>query len=100
MSSGRFSNFCLSLLECLRICPRRDRDGNVSSQPQTVNLVVGFLFLINYELGTGFLGIPFAFFHAGLLTGIITLTVATFLAWNAAIWVVEVMARAQVRIGT
>lgn len=66
------------------------------ASPKTVNIVVGFFFLVNYQLGMGFLGIPFSFFHGGLLAGALTLLVAAFVSWNAAIWVLEVMARAQV----
>ena len=89
-----FGSLCKSLLDCLKFGPMRNNEE--AATPQSLNIVVGFFFLINYELGTGFLGIPFAFFHAGLLTGAITLIVATFLCWNTAIWVLEVMARAQV----
>ena len=64
--------------------------------PKTVNITVGFFFLVNYEVGTGFLGMPFAFYHAGILISAITLLVAGFASWAAAIWVLEVMARAQV----
>lgn len=52
--------------------------------------------MVNYEVGTGFLGIPFAFFHGGILAGTLTMIVAAFVSWNTAIWVLEVMSRAQV----
>ena len=54
--------------------------------------------MVNFVLGTGFLGIPFAFFHAGLLAGVVTLAAITFITWNTAIWELECMARAQVQI--
>ena len=63
---------------------------------KTVNIAVGFFFLVNYEVGTGFLGMPFAFYHAGILVSAITLFVAGFASWVCAVWVLEVMARAQV----
>ena len=65
---------------------------------RTVNIVLAFFFLENYVLGTGFLGVPFAFYHSGLLYGAISIIVITFISWNCAIWTVETMARAQVRI--
>ena len=65
-------------------------------RPKTVNIAIGFFFLINYDMGVGFLGIPFAFFHEGMLAGMITLLPAAFATWNTATWVLEVMARAQV----
>ena len=67
-----------------------------ASQVRTVNIVYGFFFVINFILGTGFLGIPFSFYHAGLIAGVVTLGIISFVAWNTASWEVEVMARAQV----
>ena len=66
--------------------------------PKTVHIITGFFFLVNYEIGTGFLGMPFAFYHAGILVSAITLLVAGFASWVSAVWVLEVMARAQVYI--
>ena len=71
----------------------RRSDGD---QPKTVHIITGFFFLINYEVGTGFLGMPFAFYHAGILVSAFTLLVTGFASWISAIWVLEVMARAQV----
>lgn len=51
--------------------------------------------MLNFVVGTGFLGIPYAFFSSGLLIGVATLTVVSFISWNCAIWELEVMARAQ-----
>lgn len=64
--------------------------------PRTVNIVFGYFFVINYIIGTGFLGIPYSFYHAGMLTSIATLCVVSFLVWSTASWLLEVMARAQV----
>ena len=64
---------------------------------RTVNIFLAFFFLENYVLGTGFLGIPFAIFHSGLLYGAVTMIVITFVSWNCAVYTVESMARAQVR---
>eukprot|EP00731_Ephydatia_muelleri_P006570 Em0003g818a len=63
--------------------------------PRTVNIVFGYFFVINYIIGTGFLGIPYSFYHAGMLTSIATLCVVSFLVWSTASWLLEVMARAQ-----
>ena len=67
--------------------------------PKSVNIFLGFFFIVNFCLGTGFLGIPYAFFHTGLPAAIITLLVIAFVSWNNATWEVEVMARAQVGQG-
>ena len=64
---------------------------------RTVNIFLGFFFMLNFVVGTGFLGVPYAFYHSGLLTGVITLVAVSFVSWNCAIWELEAMARAQVR---
>ena len=65
--------------------------------PKSVNIFLGFFFVVNYCLGTGFLGVPFSFFYAGYLAAIPTLLLIGFVSWNNAEWEVETMARAQVR---
>ena len=66
-------------------------------QRESVNLLFSFFFLVNYSLGTGFLAIPHSFFHAGYLAAIPTMLVVVFVTWIHATWLLEVMARAQVR---
>ena len=66
-------------------------------QRESVNLLFSFFFLVNYSLGTGFLAIPHSFFHAGYPAAIPTLLVVVFVTWIHASWLLEVMARAQVR---
>ncbi|KAL5487354.1 hypothetical protein EMCRGX_G019943 [Ephydatia muelleri] len=68
---------------------------HITQEPKTVHIVFGFFFIINYIVGTGFLGIPYSFYEAGMLAGIVTLIVISFIAWNTASWELEVMARAQ-----
>lgn len=64
--------------------------------PKSVNILLGCFFLVNYNLGNGFLSFPYLFLHAGYLAAIPTLLLITFLCTILAIWEVEVMARAQV----
>ena len=64
--------------------------------PRTVNIFLGFFFMVNFVLGTGFLGIPFGFVHGGVLPGLVALLLIAIMEWNTALWVVESMARAQV----
>lgn len=52
--------------------------------------------MVNFVLGTGFLGIPFGFFRGGLVAGFCTLLVVALIAWLCALWELEGMARAQV----
>ena len=65
-------------------------------RPKSVNILLGCFFLINYTLGNGFLTYPYSFYYAGYLAAIPTLLLITFMCTIAAIWEVEVMARAQV----
>jgi len=71
---------------------RRQNEDRVRS----VGVLSGFFFMINFVVGTGFLSVPYAFYHAGVVSGAITLIVLSFISWNTANWVVETMARAQV----
>ena len=76
-----------------RLCRRRNE-----GQTRSVGILSGFFFMINFVVGTGFLSIPYAFYHAGVVSGAITLIVLSFISWNTANWVVETMARAQVSV--
>lgn len=72
---------------------RNQSDGD---GPKPISAFVAFFLLINYQMVAGFLGIPFAFFHGGLLAGALNLLVISFVTWSTAVWTLEVMARAQV----
>lgn len=72
------------------------REKKKKKGPKSVNIFLGFFFMVNYCLGTGFLGVPFSFFYAGYLASIPTLLLIVFVSWNNAEWEVETMARAQV----
>ena len=76
-----------------RLCRRQD-----AGQIRSVGILSGFFFMINFVVGTGFLSVPYAFYHAGVVSGAVTLIVLSFISWNTANWVVETMARAQVSI--
>lgn len=67
-----------------------------SSGVESVNVFFGFFLIINYCLGTGFLGIPYAFFYAGYLAAVPVLIFITFISWLNANYLLEIMARAQV----
>lgn len=94
---SQLRSYVYAVLSCFTCYSLNKKWGNGDeTSPKTVNIIVGYFFLVNYQLGMGFLGIPFSFFHGGLLAGALTLLVAAFVCWIAAIWVLEVMARAQV----
>ena len=69
-----------------------------SNGPKTVNIFLAFFFIVNFCLGTGFLGVPFSFFNAGFIAAIPTLLVIAFVSWNNSEWELETMARAQVSV--
>jgi len=71
-------------------------DSERKKKPKSVGLFSGFFFNINYIVGTGFLSVPYGFYHAGTLTGTVTLLALSFVSWNAANWIIESMARSQV----
>jgi amino acid permease len=66
--------------------------------PKTINIFVGFFFIVNYCLGVGFLGIPYAFFYSGYTAAIPALLFVSIISWINANYLLEVMARAQVRV--
>ena len=71
--------------------------GSAANRPhKTVNIFLGYFFMVNFCLGTGFLGVPYSFFYSGYLAAIPTITVAAFVTWLTSTWLLEVMARAQV----
>ena len=79
-----------------RCCPCRYESSGEDVRPKTVNIVVGFFWLVNVQVGTGFLGIPFSFGHGGLIAGAAVLVVIAFVSWITGIWILEVTVRAQV----
>eukprot|EP00731_Ephydatia_muelleri_P012370 Em0006g1264a len=66
-----------------------------SKGPKTVGLAVGYFMVLNYVVGNGFLGIPFTFYHAGMVGSITIFLFIMFMEWNSARWLFEVMSRAQ-----
>ena len=74
-----------------KCCGKEDK-----SEIKTVSLVTGYFFFVNFIVGTGFLGMPFAFYFGGIVAGVLTLMVVSFISYNAANWTVEAMARTQV----
>jgi len=67
------------------------------NETKTIHIFLGFFFIVNFCLGIGALGIPYAFFYTGVLAAIPTLLVVSVVSWINANYLLEVMARAQVR---
>ncbi len=72
--------------------------GAKKKKTKTVNIFFGFFLVVNYCMGTGFLGIPYAFFYGGYLAAIPTIIFIAFISWINANYLLEVMSRAQVRV--
>ena len=65
------------------------------SNPQYSPLI-GYFYLLNTIIGSGFLGIPFAFYHAGLFPSFITLSILSLCSCITSLWLLEIMGRARV----
>ena len=64
---------------------------------KTMHVFMGFFFLLNFGMATGFLGIPYGFFYSGYLISLFTLLVIAFVCFATSNYLLEAMARAQVR---
>ena len=67
--------------------------ANILHLLQNYNPLVAYFFTVNYVLGVGCLGIPFAFQSCGLILGIIVITFATFVSYLTVLFVAEVPTR-------
>ncbi|KAE9318979.1 hypothetical protein PF008_g18373 [Phytophthora fragariae] len=56
---------------------------------------VAYAFTVNYILGVGSLGIPYAFYRAGLVMGNVMIVLVTLLSYMTVMWVCETVARAR-----
>ncbi|KAG7395610.1 hypothetical protein PHYBOEH_003447 [Phytophthora boehmeriae] len=67
---------------------------DASASPQYSPLVA-YAFTVNYILGVGSLGIPYAFYRSGLVMGNVIITLVTLLSYMTVMWVCESVARAR-----
>ena len=86
------------MVSCPCVYQGGEGGGEAKSPHKTVNIFLGYFFMVNFCLGTGFLGVPFSFFYSGYLAAAPTLILAAFVTWLTSTWLLEVMARAQVWI--
>ena len=93
--NSSFHNLASRILRLMAWWKVRDSNGR-DGQPKTVNIIQGYFFLVNFCIGTGFLGIPYSFFYSGYLAAVPTLILTAFCTWVTARWLLEIMARAQV----
>lgn len=71
-----------------------DGDADASAAPQYSPLVA-YAFTVNYILGVGSLGVPYAFFRAGLLLSNLMIALVTLVSYMTVMWVSESVARAR-----
>ena len=57
------------------------------------NVIIGYFFNLNFILGVGFLSIPFTFYYAGIMLGLLTVTLLAISSCITTLWILEVMAR-------
>ena len=62
--------------------------------PPLISTVDVFIMAVNFVLGTGVLGIPYAMAHAGLLAGTASLVMVAMLSFLTCSWILEVSDRA------
>jgi len=62
---------------------------------KTYGTFAAFAISVNYIIGTGVFGLPFAFYSSGILLGIICLSVSGFFSIMSINWVLEVLARTE-----
>lgn len=74
--------------------PTEEDDSEEGESPQYSPLVA-YAFTVNYILGVGSLGIPFAFARAGLLMGNVLVAAVTLVSFVTVMWVAEAVARAR-----
>ena len=60
------------------------------------NVLIGYFYNLNFILGTGFLGIPFTFYNAGIVSSLLTLTLLSVSGCITALWMLEILGRTRV----
>lgn len=63
-------------------------------QSGTYSPLIAYLFTVNYILGVGCLGVPFAFLKSGIILGTISILVCSFFSFLTVIWVAQSSNRA------
>ena len=73
------------------------RNQKVKPKPKPqFNIVIGYFYNLNFILGTGFLGIPFTFYNAGVVPSLLTLTLLSVTGCITALWMLEILGRTRV----
>jgi hypothetical protein len=64
-------------------------------ETQKYSSLVAYAFTVNYILGVGSLGIPYAFYKSGLVLGNIMIVIVSIISYITVMWVCESIARAR-----
>uniref|UniRef100_A0AAV1U1X6 Amino acid transporter transmembrane domain-containing protein n=1 Tax=Peronospora matthiolae TaxID=2874970 RepID=A0AAV1U1X6_9STRA len=85
-----------------RLLHRQPSSLSLLQQPQQAaassaqySPAVAYAFTVNYILGVGSLGVPYAFYRAGLVLGNVLIVLVTLVSYVTVMWVCESVARAQ-----
>eukprot|EP01089_Gocevia_fonbrunei_P001393 TRINITY_DN1128_c0_g1_i1.p1 TRINITY_DN1128_c0_g1~~TRINITY_DN1128_c0_g1_i1.p1 ORF type:complete len:442 (+),score=46.07 TRINITY_DN1128_c0_g1_i1:161-1327(+) len=70
-------------------------DGEHTKPAASYSPFVAWAFVINYVLGVGILGMPYAFSQAGIILSLVFLGFITFITIVATMWIIETCSRAQ-----
>ncbi|TYZ57734.1 hypothetical protein PybrP1_000726 [[Pythium] brassicae (nom. inval.)] len=74
---------------------RRPQVSDSADAEAQYSPLVAYAFTVNYILGVGSLGVPFAFFRAGLLLSHLMVALVTLVSYMTVMWVSESVARAR-----
>ena len=66
------------------------------NKPHQFNVIIGYFYILNYFLGSGFLSISFVFYNVGMIPSLITLSILCIVGCITALWLLEIMGRSRV----
>ncbi|RHY89403.1 hypothetical protein DYB37_003294 [Aphanomyces astaci] len=88
--SSRAAHQLMSFSRSLSFNPAEMDSSSSSYTP-----LVAYSFTVNYILGVGSLGVPYALYKAGIVFGSVLLVVVSFISYVTVMWVSETTARAR-----
>ena len=66
-----------------------------SDKPHHFNVVVGYFYILNYFIGSGFLSMPFIFYNVGIIASVATLSFLCIVGCITSLWVLEILCRSR-----
>jgi len=93
--SGGYSSVAHASSDALSITGPSDGAQAQPAHSETYGSIVGYAFTVNYILGVGVLGMPYAFYKGGWVLSAMCLGLVSVMAGFTALWLVDVSLRAQ-----